>query len=126
MEKNRSQFFRDFAAPLCGANRLGSNVSQGLRNTFWLQGMMGGLKNECECIKAFSEADITGDLEQMDVPTLVLQGGDDQVVPFGQAGKLQAEFVRNATLKVYAGAPHGMCSTHKNQVSADLLAFIGG
>ena len=126
MAKDRSQFFRDFAAPFYGANRPGSNVSQGLHDTFWLQGMMGGLKNEYECIKAFSETDFTEDLKRIEVPTLVLQGDDDQVVPFGQAGKLQAELVRNATLRVYAGAPHGMCSTHKDQVSADLLAFIGG
>ena len=125
MVSDRSQLFRDFAAPFYGANRPGSNVSQGLQDTFWLQGMMGGLKNEYECIKAFSETDFTEDLERIDVPTLILQGDDDQVVPIEHAGKLQARLVRDATLKVYAGAPHGMCSTHKDQVSADLLSFIG-
>jgi len=121
---DRSQFFKDLSAPFFGANRPDSKVSQGLRDSFWLQGMMGGLKNEYDCIKAFSETDFSADLKSIEVPTLILQGDADQIVPFEHAGKLQAELVRNAKLKVYAGAPHGMCSTHKDQVSTDLLAFI--
>jgi non-heme chloroperoxidase len=123
---DRAQFFKDFSAPFYGANRPGSKVSQGLRDSFWLQAMMGGLKNEYDCIKAFSETDQTGDLEEVRVPTLVLQGDDDQIVPIDDAGRRQAELVRGAILKVYPGAPHGMCSTEKDKVNADLLAFIKG
>jgi non-heme chloroperoxidase len=121
---DRSQFFKDFSAPFYGANRAGSKVSQGLRDSFWAQAMMGGLKNEYECIRAFSETDQTSDLEAVAVPTLVLQGDDDQVVPIDDAGRLQAKRVKGATLKVYPGAPHGLCSTEKDKVNADLLAFI--
>ena len=121
---DRGQFFKDLALPFYGANRPGSKVSEGLRESFWLQGMLGGLKNEYDCIKAFSETDFTDDLAAIKVPTLILQGDDDQIVPIGHAGRLQARLVSGATLKVYPGAPHGLCSTHKDQVSADLLAFL--
>ncbi|MGU3539554.1 alpha/beta fold hydrolase [Methylobacterium sp. A54F] len=121
---DRSQFFRDLSGPFYGANREGSQVSQGLRDAFWLQGMMGGLKGEYDCIKAFSETDQTDDLRAITVPTLILHGDDDQIVPIGAAGALQAELVKGSTFKTYPGAPHGLCSTHKDQVNADLLAFL--
>ncbi|WP_131194877.1 alpha/beta fold hydrolase [Lichenihabitans psoromatis] len=120
---DRSQFFKDLSAPFYGANREGSKVSQGLRDSFWLQGMMAGIKAEYDCIKAFSETDQTDDLKAIDVPTLILQGDDDQIVPTEHASKLQAKLIKGATLKIYPGAPHGMCSTHKHEVSADILAF---
>jgi non-heme chloroperoxidase len=121
---DRSQFFKDLSAPFYGANRPGSKVSQGLRDSFWLQGMMGGLKNEYDCIKAFSETDQTEDLKKIAVPTLVIQGDDDQIVPIADAAKKQIKLVKNGTLKIYPGAPHGLPSTHKDQLNADLLAFI--
>lgn len=121
---DRSQFFKDLSGPFYGANRDGSAVSQGLRDSFWLQGMMGGLKAEYDCVKAFSETDQTEDLKAVAIPTLILHGDDDQIVPIAGAGELQAKLVRNATYKVYPGAPHGMCSTHKNQINADLLTFV--
>jgi non-heme chloroperoxidase len=121
---DRSQYFKDLSAPFYGANRPGSNVSQGLRDSFWLQGMQAGFKNAYDCIKVFSETDQTKDLESFDVPTLILHGDDDQIVPIGASALLSAKIVRNATLKIYPGAPHGMCSTHKDQVNSDLLAFI--
>ena len=123
---DRSQFFKDFSAPFYGANRPGAKVSQGLRDSFWLQGVLGGLKGIYDCIKAFSETDFTEDLKKFDVPTLILHGDDDQIVPIGAAGMLSSKMVKGAILKVYPGAPHGMCSTLKNQVNADLLAFIKG
>jgi non-heme chloroperoxidase len=123
---DRSQFFKDLSAPFYGANREGSTVSQGLRDSFWLQGMMGGLKNLYDCIEAFSATDFTGDLKEIDVPTLVLHGDDDQIVPIDDAGRLSAKIIKHATLKVYSGAPHGMCSTEKDKVNADLLAFAKG
>jgi len=121
---DRSQFFKDLSAPFYGANRPGAKVSQGLRDAFWLQGMMGGLKNELDCIKAFSETDFTGDLRKIAIPTLILQGDDDQIVPIDDSGRLSVKLLQQATLKVYPGAPHGMCSTEKAKVNADLLAFI--
>lgn len=121
---DRSQFFKDLSGPFYGANRAGSKVSQGLRDSFWMQGMMGGLKNEYDCIKAFSETDQTGDLKAVAVPTFVLQGDDDQIVPIDDAGRLQAKLVKGAKLKIYPGAAHGLCSTEKDEVNADLLAFI--
>ena len=123
---DRSQFFKDLSAPFYGANRPGAKVSQGLRDSFWLQAMLGGLKGIYDCIKAFSETDFTEDLKKFDVPTLILHGDDDQIVPIGAAGMLSSKIVKGAILKVYPGAPHGMCSTLKNQVNADLLAFIKG
>ena len=121
---DRAQFFKDFSAPFYGANRAGSTVSQGLRDSFWMQAMMGGLKNEYDCIKAFSETDQTSDLQAVEVPTLVLRGDDDQVVPLDDAGLMQARLVKGAILQIYPGAPHGLCSTEKDKVNADLLAFI--
>jgi non-heme chloroperoxidase len=121
---DRSQFFKDLATPFYGANRPGAKVSQGVRDAFWFQGMQGGLKNEFDCIKAFSETDFTEDLKKFDVPTLILHGDDDQIVPIGAAALRSAKLVKNATLKIYAGAPHGLADTHKDQLNADLLAFI--
>jgi non-heme chloroperoxidase len=121
---DRSQFFQELSAPFYGANRPDSNVSQGLRDSFWLQGMLAGFKGVFDCIKAFSETDFTEDLKKFDVPTLILHGDDDQIVPIGASAMLSAKLVKNARLKVYKGAPHGMCSTHKNEINEDLLAFI--
>ena len=121
---DRSQFFKDLSAPFYGANRPGAKVSQGLRDSFWLQGMQAGFKGVLDCIKAFSETDFTKDLEKFDVPTLVLHGDDDQIVPIGASALLSSKLIKNARLEVYKSAPHGMCSTHKDQVNADLLAFI--
>lgn len=121
---DRSQFFQDLTAPFYGANRNGAKVSQGLRDFFWLQGMMGGLKNMLDCIKAFSETDFTEDLKKFDVPTLIVHGDDDQIVPIGASAHLSSKLVKGATLKVYPKAPHGLASTHKDQLNADLLAFI--
>jgi non-heme chloroperoxidase len=126
VRNDRSQFFKDLSGPFYGANRPGSTVSQGLRDFFWLQGMMAGLNACYECIKAFSETDFTEDLKKVDVPTLVLHGDDDQIVPINDSALLSVALVKGATLKVYPGAPHGMCSTLKDKVSADLLAFIKG
>jgi non-heme chloroperoxidase len=121
---DRSQFFKDLSAPFYGTNHSGGAVSQGLRDSFWLQGMLGGFKGIIDCIKAFSETDFTDDLIKFDIPTLVLHGDDDQIVPIGASAMLTAELVKTAELKVYKGAPHGICSTHKDQVNADLLAFL--
>jgi non-heme chloroperoxidase len=121
---DRSQFFKDLTLPFYGANRPGSKVSDGLRESFWLQGMQAGFKGVLDCIKAFSETDFTEDLKKIDVPTLIIHGDDDQIVPIGASALLTAKLVKGATLKVYPGAPHGLCSTLKNQVNADLLAFI--
>jgi non-heme chloroperoxidase len=121
---DRSQFFKDLSAPFYGANREGSKVSQGLRDSFWMQGMLCGFPAAYYCIKAFSETDCTEDLKKFDVPTLILHGDDDQIVPIGASALLSAKLVKGATLKIYPGAPHGMCSTLKDQVNADLLAFI--
>jgi len=121
---DRSQFFQDLTVPFYGANRPGAKVSQGLRDSFWLQGMLAGFKGVYDCIKAFSETDFTEDLKKFDVPTLILHGDDDQIVPIGASALLSAKLVKGATLKVYPGAPHGLCSTHKDKVNADLLAFL--
>jgi non-heme chloroperoxidase len=123
---DRSQFFKDLTGPFYGANRPGATVSQGLRDFFWLQGMMAGLNACYECIKAFSETDFTEDLKKFDVPTLILHGDDDQMVPINDSALLAVALVKGATLKVYPGAPHGMCSTLKEKVNADLLEFIKG
>ena len=122
--KDRSQFFKDLSAPFYGANRAGANVSQGLRDSFWLQGMMAGHKAVFDCIKAFSETDFTEDLKKIDVPTLILHGDDDQIVPVADSALLSAKLVKGSTLKVIPGAPHGMCSTLKGQINAELLAFF--
>jgi non-heme chloroperoxidase len=121
---DRSQFFKDLSAPFYGANRPGAKVSQGLRDSFWLQGIVAGHKAVFDCIKAFSETDFTEDLKKFDVPTLILHGDDDQIVPIGAAALLSSKIVKGATLKIYPGAPHGMCSTLKDQVKAELLAFF--
>jgi len=121
---DRSQFFKDLSAPFYGANRDGAKVSQGLRDSFWLQGMQCGLKAAYDCIKAFSETDFTEDLKKIGVPTLILHGDDDQIVPIADSAMLSAKLVKGATLKIIPGAPHGMCSTHKDQINAELLAFL--
>ncbi len=121
---DRAQFFRDLSAPFYGANRPGAKVSQGLRDSFWLQGMLCGFIAAYDCIKAFSETDFTEDLKKFDVPTLILHGDDDQIVPIVAAGLLSSKLIKGATLKVYPGFPHGMCSTQKDQINADLLAFF--
>jgi non-heme chloroperoxidase len=121
---DRSQFFKDLSAPFYGANRPGSKVSQGLRDSFWLQGMWCGFKAAYDCIKAFSETDFTEDLKKIEVPTLILHGDDDQIVPIADSALLSAKLVKGATLKVIPGGPHGMCSTLKNQINAELLAFL--
>src|SRR5271166_3359745 len=110
---DRSQFFKDLSAPFYGANRPGAKVSQGLRDSFWLQGMLAGFKGVFDCIKAFSETDFTEDLKKFDMPTLILHGDDDQIVPIGASAKLSVKLIEDAKLKVYPGAPHGMCSTLK-------------
>jgi non-heme chloroperoxidase len=124
VQGDRSQFFADLSGPFYGANRPGSKVSQGLRDSFWRQGMQCGLKAAYDCIKAFSETDHTADLKAFDVPTLILHGDDDQIVPIDASALLSAKIVKGATLKVYKGAPHGMASTIKDEINADLLAFI--
>jgi len=121
---DRAQYFKDFATPFYGANRQGAKVSQGLRDSFWTQGMQGGLKGVFDCIKAFSETDFTEDLKKIDVPTLILHGDDDQIVPIGASALLSSKLVQHATLKIYPGAPHGLCTTLKEQVNTDLLASI--
>jgi non-heme chloroperoxidase len=121
---DRSSYFKELALPFYGFNKPGAKVSQGLIDSFWLQGMLAGIKSEYDCIKAFSETDFTDDLKKIDVPMLILQGDADQIVPIDDSGRLTAKIVKHATLKVYPGAPHGMCSTEKDKVNADLLAFI--
>jgi non-heme chloroperoxidase len=123
---DRSQFWKDLSMPFYGYNRSGAKISEGVRESFWLQGMMAGLPASYFCIKAFSETDLTDDLKKIEVPTLILHGDDDQIVPIADSALLSSKIVRNARLKVYSGAPHGMCTTHKDQVNADLLAFIQG
>ena len=123
---DRSKFWKDLSMPFYGFNRPGAKVSEGFRDSFRLQGMMCGLPAAYFCIKAFSETDLTEDLKKIDVPTLILHGDDDQIVPIDDSARLSAKIGKDATLKVYPGAPHGMCSTHKDQVNADLLAFIKG
>jgi non-heme chloroperoxidase len=122
--ENRSQFYKDLTLPFYGYNRAGAKVSEAVRESFWLQGMMAGMPASYFCIKAFSETDMTEDLKKMDVPTLILHGDDDQIVPIGDSAMLSAKLVKNAELKIYKGAPHGMCTTEKDKVNQDLLAFI--
>ena len=123
---DRSQFFKDLSMPFYGYNRPAAKVSDGVRNSFWLQSMMAGLPACYICIKAFSETDTTEDLRKFDVPTLILHGDDDQIVPIADSAMLSSKIVKNAKLKVYKGAPHGMCTTLKNEVNEELLAFIRG
>ena len=121
---DRAQFFMDLSMPFYGFNRPGAKVSQGLRDSFWLQSMMCGMKGAYDCIKAFSETDFTEDLKKFDVPTLILHGDDDQIVPIGASAMLSSKLVKGATLKVIPGAPHGMPSTLKDQINSELLAFF--
>jgi len=121
---DRSQFFKDLPMAFYGANRPSARVSQGLMDSFWLQGMQGGFKGIVDCIKAFSETDFTEDLKKFDIPTLILHGDDDQMVPIGASAHAAAKIVKGATLKVYPGLPHGMCSTHKELINVDLHGFL--
>jgi non-heme chloroperoxidase len=121
---NRPQFYKDLAVPFYGFNREGAKPSQGIIDEFWRQGMMGSIKGHYECVKQFSEVDYTADLQKIDVPTLILHGDDDQIVPIDAAGRKSAEIVKNATLKVYPGGSHGMCTVEADKVNADLLAFL--
>lgn len=123
---DRSQFWRELSLPFYGYNRPGAKISEGVRESFWLQGMMAGLPAAYFCIKAFSETDLTADLRKFDVPTLILHGDDDQIVPIAASAMLSSKLIKNCTLKIYKGAPHGMCTTRKDEVNADLLAFITG
>jgi non-heme chloroperoxidase len=121
---DRSQFFKDLTLPFYGANRPGARVSQGVMDYFWLQAMMCGQKGAYDCIKAFSETDFTEDLKKFNVPTLILHGDDDQIVPIGASAMLSSKLIPGATLKVFPGLPHGMCTTHKELINPDLLAFF--
>jgi non-heme chloroperoxidase len=121
---NRSQFYKDLAIPFFGFNRPNAKVSQGTIDAFWAQGMAGSIHGQYLCIREFSEVDYTEDLKKIDVPTLILHGDDDQIVPIDAAGRKSAEIVKNATFKVYEGSPHGMCVTEADRINADLLAFI--
>jgi|SRR4051794_21999078 len=124
MARDRSQFYEDLSVPFYGANREGSQVSQGVRDAFWLMSMQAGYVNAYECIAVFSETDLTEDLKRFDVPTLIIHGDDDQIVPFADSAGLSSKLVRDAELKVYPGAPHGLMVTHRDQFHADLLEFI--
>jgi len=121
---NRAQFYKDLTLPFYGYNRPGAKVSEGIRERWWLQGMMGGVKSQYDCIKAFSETDFTEDLKKIDIPTLILHGDDDQIVPIADSALLSAKLVKDSTLKVYPGLPHGMCTTNPEQINADMLAFF--
>jgi non-heme chloroperoxidase len=126
VQADRSQFFKNLSLPFYGYNRKGAKISEGVRESFWLQSMVAGFPAAYFCIKAFSETDQTEDLKSFDVPTLIIQGDDDQIVPIAAAGLQQAKLVKGAELKIYKGAPHGLCTTLKDDVNADLLAFIQG
>jgi non-heme chloroperoxidase len=121
---DRSQFWKDLSMPFYGYNRPGAKISEGVRESFWLQGMMAGFPASYFCIKAFSETDLTEDLKKIDVPTLILHGDDDQIVPIGASAMISSKLVKNAQLKVYKGAPHGLCTTLKHQINEELLAFL--
>lgn len=121
---DRSEYFKEFSIPFYGANRSNATVSQGLRDFFWLQGMLGGFKGLYDCVKAFSETDFTEDLKKITVPTLIIHGDDDQIVPLNLSGILSSKLIPNATLNIYKGAPHGLCSVLKDVVNKDLLAFF--
>jgi non-heme chloroperoxidase len=123
---DRSQFYKDITLPFYGYNRPGAKISEGIREHWWLQGMMGGIKAHYDCIKAFSETDFTEDLKKIDIPVLVMHGDDDQIVPIGASGLMSAKILRKVTLKVYKGFPHGMATTNPEQINADLLAFLKG
>ena len=121
---DRSQFFKDLTTPFYGANRPGAKISQGTRDAFWFQGMQGGLKNELDCIKAFSETDFTADLRKIDVPTLILHGDNDQIVPIDASARLSVKLIKHSVLKIFEGAPHGLADTHKNEINDELIRFI--
>ena len=121
---DRSQYFKELSVPFYGANRAGAKVSQGVRDAFWMQGMQAGFKGAIDCIKAFSETDFTEDLKRIDVPTLIMHGDDDQIVPIGASAMVSAKIVKDSTLKVYPGFSHGMCTVNKDRINTDLLAFI--
>jgi non-heme chloroperoxidase len=121
---HRAQFYEDLTLPFYGYNRSGAKVSQGVRDNWWRQAMMGGVKAQYDCVKAFSETDFTEDLSNIDVPTLVMQGDDDQIVPYADAAPLAAKLLKNSKLTIYPGFPHGMATTNAEQINADLLAFI--
>jgi non-heme chloroperoxidase len=121
---NRAEFYKDITLPFYGYNRPGAKISEGIRERWWLQGMSGGVKAHYDCIKAFSETDFTEDLKKFDVPTLILHGDDDQIVPIGASALMSAKIVKTAKLKVYPGFPHGMPTTNADQINADLLAFF--
>jgi non-heme chloroperoxidase len=123
---DRSQFYKDLTIPFYGYNRPGAKISEGIRESWWLQGMMGGVKPQYDCVKAFSETDFTADLEKIQIPVLVMHGDDDQIVPIGNAGLRSAKILKNSKLKVYPGLPHGMATTHAGRINADLLAFVKG
>jgi non-heme chloroperoxidase len=123
---NRSQFYKDLAVPFFGFNRPGAKVSQGTIDQFWFMGMQGSFKGAYDCIKQFSETDFTGDLNKIDVPTLILHGDDDQIVPIADSAMLSSKIVKKATLKIVPGAPHGICTTHKDAINAELLSFVRG
>ncbi len=123
---DRSQFFKDLSLPFYGYNRPGAKVSEGVRDSFWLQGVQAGLNSAYDCIKVFSETDHTEDLKEFDVPTLFLHGDDDQIVPIGASALLASKIVKNSKLKIYPGGPHGLTATNKDEINADLLAFIKG
>jgi len=125
VQADRSQFFRDLSMPFYGYNRPGAKISEGVRESFWLQGMLAGYPASYDCIKAFGQTDFTEDLKKFDVPTLILHGDDDQIVPIAAAGLQSAKIVKGAVLKVIPGAPHGMCTTLKDQINAELSAFLG-
>ena len=124
LTSDRSQFFKDFTMPFYGTNRSGAKVSQGVRDAFWIQAMLGGLKNELDCIKAFSETDFTEDLKKFDTPTLIIHGDDDQIVPIGVSAHVSVKLIANAVLKIYRGGPHGLADTRKDMLNADILAFL--
>ena len=124
VQADRSQFFKDLTMPFYGYNRPGAKISEGIRESFWLQGMMAGFPAAYFCIKAFSETDLTEDLKKIDVPTLILHGDDDQIVPIADSALLSSKIVKGAKLKVIPGAPHGLCTTHKDLVNEELLAFF--
>ena len=121
---DRSQFYMDLSLPFYSYNRPGAAVSQGVRDAFWLMSMQAGLKGAYDCIRVFSETDLTEDLKRFDVPTLIVHGDDDQIVPIGDSAMLSSKLVPNAELKIYPGAPHGLTMTHKDHLNADLLAFL--
>jgi non-heme chloroperoxidase len=126
LSEDRSEYYKNLSAPFYGANRPGSKVSQGLRDAFWLWSMQAGLRGAYDCVAAFSETDFTEDLEKFDVPTLIIHGDDDQIVPIAASALLSSKLIKDATLKVYPGAPHGLTATHKDQLNDDLFGFLGG